>query len=153
MNLSPAFFPDVNIWVNALNASAADHRVCRLWLDEVTSSGGILLVNDLTECALLRISSHRQLGIANSEIAMDFHKALLDYPNTQRISPSERHREILHSLIRTLSLSGNDINDAWLAALAIESGATLISLDQGFSRFPKLSWFNPAMHSQTIENP
>jgi predicted nucleic acid-binding protein len=84
---------------------------------------------------------------------MDFHKALLDYPNTQRISPGERHWETLHSLIRTLSLSGNDINDAWLAALAIERGATLISLDQGFSRFPGLSWFNPAMHSQTIENP
>jgi hypothetical protein len=33
--------------------------------------------------------------------------------------------------------------DAWLAALAIERGATLCSTDADFSRFPALKWLNP----------
>ena len=38
-----------------------------------------------------------------------------------------------------------DINDVWLATLAIEHRATLVSTDQGFSRFPGLSWINPCL--------
>ena len=33
--------------------------------------------------------------------------------------------------------------DAWLAALAVEHDATLVSLDQGFARFADLRWLNP----------
>lgn len=144
MTVSPSYLPDAHVWINALNSTARDHTACRSWLDRITSDGGVLLLNDLTECALLRIATHRRLGIATPEAAMDFHTALLDYPYALRTSPGEFHREILHRLIRDLSLSGNDINDAWLAALAIERGAILASLDEGFSRFPGLSWINPA---------
>ena len=42
-----------------------------------------------------------------------------------------------------LLLSGNDLNDAWLAALALEHGAILVSTDEGFARFPGLAWQNP----------
>ena len=144
MSSSTPFLPDANIWLNMLNATAPDHAACRRWLDQVTSRGGTLLVNDLTECAVLRVGTHPRLGIATSEAALAFHMAMLDYPFTLRASPGGRHREILHALIRNLSLVGNDLNDAWLAALAIEHGATLVSLDRGFSRFPGLTWINPA---------
>jgi len=142
MNAGP-FLPDANIWINALNTAAPDHGACRRWLDAVTSTEGMLLVNDLTECALLRIGSHPRLGVADAEAALAFHQALLDYPLTLRSAPGPRHREILHRLVRDLSLVGNDINDAWLAALAIEHDATLVSLDRGSARFPGLAWLNP----------
>lgn len=145
MTAIPPFLPDANVWINALNSTAHDHAACRSWLDRVTSASGVLLVNDLTECALLRIATYPRLGIATPEAAMQFHTALLDYPFAVRASPGEHHREILHRFIRDLALSGNDINDAWLAALAIERGATLASLDKGFSRFHGLSWINPAL--------
>jgi toxin-antitoxin system PIN domain toxin len=145
MNPIPPFLPDANVWINALNSTAHDHTACRGWLDRVTSDGGVLFVNDLTECALLRIATHPRLGIATPEAAMHFHATLLDYPFAVRATPGERHREILHRFIRDLALSGNDINDAWLAALAVERGAILASLDEGFSRFPGLSWINPAL--------
>jgi len=41
------------------------------------------------------------------------------------------------------NLVGNDTNDAWLAALAMEHRATLVSTDNGFSRFPGLKWLDP----------
>lgn len=144
MTATPPILPDANVWINALNSTAHDHTACRAWLDQVTSDGGVLLVNDLTECALLRIATHPRLGIATPEAVVLFHTSLLEYPFAVRATPGEQHREILHFFIRELKLSGNDINDAWLAALAIERGAILASLDEGFSRFPGLSWINPA---------
>lgn len=55
----------------------------------------------------------------------------MEYPETRRCSPRQRHHKIFPSLIADPDLSGNHINDAWLAAL--------VNLDQGFSRFPGLS--------------
>lgn len=137
------FLPDANIWLNALNSSTPDHKVCRSWLDKVTSSGATILVNDLTECALLRIGTHPQLGFSTASAAMSFHDSMLQYPFTARAVPGEQHTQILHAFIHDIGIVGNDINDAWLAALAIECGAVLVSLDQGFSRFQNLRWFNP----------
>jgi len=35
------------------------------------------------------------------------------------------------------------VPDAYLAALAIESGSELVTADRGFSRFPGLRWRHP----------
>ena len=35
-----------------------------------------------------------------------------------------------------LELSGNDCNDAMLAAVAIEKGLRIVTFDKGFQRFP-----------------
>jgi uncharacterized protein len=144
MNLHDRFLPDANIFINALNQSASDHAACRRWLDQATAASRQILVNDLTECAFLRICTFPRLAISTTDLTLAFHKALLEYPQTLRCSPGHRHHPIFSDFITGLGLSGNDINDAWLAALAIEHNATLVSLDQGFSRFPGLAWLNPA---------
>jgi predicted nucleic acid-binding protein len=38
---------------------------------------------------------------------------------------------------------GNLISDAWIAAIAIEQGATLVSADRDFRRFPGLRIEDP----------
>ncbi len=60
-----------------------------------------------------------------------------------RLAAGTRHSGIFSDFVTALGLCGNDINDVWLAALAIEHRATLVSTDQGFARFPCLSWINP----------
>ncbi len=57
--------------------------------------------------------------------------------------PTERHTEVLGELLRTSRIGGNLVPDAHLAALAIEHGLTLCSLDSGFARFSALRWENP----------
>jgi uncharacterized protein len=53
--------------------------------------------------------------------------------------PIERMpRVILHSNVK-----GNLIPDAYLAALAIESGSEWITTDRDYSRFPGLKWRHP----------
>jgi predicted nucleic acid-binding protein len=41
-------------------------------------------------------------------------------------------------LCTNLSLSGNDCNDALLAAVALEKTLRLVTFDKGFQRFPNL---------------
>ena len=46
-------------------------------------------------------------------------------------------------LCRAANAKGNLIPDAYLAALAIESGTEWITADRDFSRFPGLQWRHP----------
>jgi len=43
-------------------------------------------------------------------------------------------------LSRTLSLRGNLVPDAYLAALALDQRAELVTFDRGFGRYPGLRW-------------
>jgi predicted nucleic acid-binding protein len=63
--------------------------------------------------------------------------------------PSARAHEVGQHLERSVSSSGakggcdNLVSDAYLAALAIESGSEWITTDRDFSRFPGLRWRHP----------
>jgi predicted nucleic acid-binding protein len=43
-------------------------------------------------------------------------------------------------LCRELGLRGNLVPDAYLAALALEQRAELVTFDRGFGRYPRLRW-------------
>jgi uncharacterized protein len=59
------------------------------------------------------------------------------------IVPGGRHWAIFTTLCRDAGAQGNLIPDAYLAALAIESGSELITTDRDFGRFPGLRWRPP----------
>lgn len=62
-------------------------------------------------------------------------------PMSLGVGPASRGR--FTRLCEQMDLSGNDVPDAWLAALAIERGLPLLSFDQGFARFDGLDWRTP----------
>jgi predicted nucleic acid-binding protein len=64
-------------------------------------------------------------------------------PNAVPIAPGARHWDIDASLCQTAGVKGNLIPDAYLAALAIESGSEWITTDRDYSRFPGLKWRHP----------
>ncbi|MCZ2150325.1 MAG: hypothetical protein LC126_21425 [Bryobacterales bacterium] len=45
--------------------------------------------------------------------------------------------------LRESGAKGNLIPDAWLAALAIESGCAWVSTGGDYARFPGLKWYDP----------
>ena len=59
------------------------------------------------------------------------------------IAPGPRHWGIFAGLCRTTGVRGNLVPDAYLAALAIESGSEWISTDRDYARFPGLRWRHP----------
>lgn len=74
---------------------------------------------------------------------MEFVSAVRDRPNAVRVSPGARHWEIFVRICRDAGARGSLIADAYLAALAIESGSELVTTDRDFSRFPGLAWRHP----------
>jgi len=68
---------------------------------------------------------------------------LLEQPNATRIVPGDRHWTIFETLSREAGATGNLAQDAWFAALAIESGCEWITTDRDLARFPGLSWRRP----------
>jgi uncharacterized protein len=50
-------------------------------------------------------------------------------------------------LINELDIRGNLVTDALLAALAIEHGVPVVSVDSDFARFGEIRWVNPLVRS------
>lgn len=93
-----------------------------------------------TILAFLRIATHpravvRPLSIAEARGIVD---SWLAVPIAALVLPTERHWEILGGLLGSGQASGPLVSDAHLAALAIEHGATLVTNDRDFARFPGL---------------
>jgi predicted nucleic acid-binding protein len=59
------------------------------------------------------------------------------------VTPGERHWSVFADLCRAVGATGDVVLDAFLAALAIEQGATWVTADRGFARFPGLRWEHP----------
>jgi uncharacterized protein len=58
-------------------------------------------------------------------------------------TPGTEHASLLSDLVERYELRGHLVSDAHLAALAIEHGLTLYSVDTDFARFSELSWSDP----------
>jgi len=139
----PLHLPDANILIHCLREESAGHRACRRWLEALIKRGEPLALCELVEVAFLRITTLPSLRIAPLDVALDFWSDLKNYPEFLHLTPGARHSEIFRNSVVSLGLVDNDLNDAWLAALAIEHDATLVSADEGFRRFPELRWLNP----------
>ena len=64
-------------------------------------------------------------------MALDFCQTVLSAPSAVRIRPGREHWRIFESLCRNLGVRGN---------VVLEAGATFITMDAGFARFPGLTW-------------
>lgn len=59
------------------------------------------------------------------------------------LEPGVGHSRLARSLLPGVGSGGNLVNDAHLAALALEHRCTLVSYDRDFARFEGLSWTTP----------
>jgi toxin-antitoxin system PIN domain toxin len=137
--------PDVNILVYAYNTEAADHSRFREWLRALANGQEAFGLADIVCSGFLRIVTHPRLFDPPATIseAFGFVERLRSRPNCMVISPGPRHWSIFSELCRTAGARGNLVPDAYLAALAIESGSEWITTDGDFARFPGLRWRRP----------
>ncbi len=137
--------PDVNILVYAHRADAPNHTAYHRWLEEVVNSDQAYGLSDIVLSGFLRIVTHPRIFDPPSEMAaaLGFANQLRNQLNCVLISPGARHWAIFTRLCEQTNAKGNLIPDAYLAALAIESGSEWITTDRDFSRFPDLNWRNP----------
>ena len=141
--------PDVNVLVYAHREDAPNHVAYRTWLTHIIASDEAYGMADLVLSDFLRVVTHPRVFNPPSTIeqALAFVHDVRDQPNCVTLTPGARHWNIFEKLCRSSGIKGNLVPDAYLAALAIESGSTWITTDRDFSRFAGLTWQHP-LHAQ-----
>jgi uncharacterized protein len=129
---------DANVLLHAVDRAAREHAVAKAWLDTALSGHETVGIPWLCLLAFLRIATHpgvfrRPLEIA---AALDVVEAWMVRPNV--ITPHvDRHvTKRLRHLLEAVGVGGNLVNDAFLAALALDADATVVTFDRDFDRFP-----------------
>jgi toxin-antitoxin system PIN domain toxin len=136
---------DVNVLVYAHRLDAARHRDYADWLRGLVAGPEPYGISDLVLGGFLRIVTNPKVFRQPTpmETGLAFVEALRTQPNCVPVEPGRRHWEIFSELCRSAGVKGNLVPDAYLAALAIESGSEWITTDRDFSRFPGLRWRHP----------
>jgi toxin-antitoxin system PIN domain toxin len=93
----------------------------------------------------LRLATNRRVFIEPTEIAeaWDFVDRLMAARSTIPLVAGPEHWTHVRALCHDIDARGGDIADAYLAAFALDSNATLISADRGFARFDRVRWQHP----------
>ena len=137
--------PDVNVLIYAFRSDAADHLRFKKWLEEAINGPAAYGIAPQVLASVVRICTHPRI-FARPDPAADvlaFCRVLLEQPNATVIVPGERHWDLFESLCTRANAAGNLAQDAWFAALAVESGCEWITTDRDYARFPGLKWRAP----------
>lgn len=136
---------DVNVLIYAFRNDSPDHDRYREWLESVVNGPEAYAVSPQVLCSFVRITTHPRIFRYPSRLedAFAFTRVLQEQPNAVRATPGEYHWTIFETLCKESAASGNLIQDAWLAALAIESGCEWITVDRDYARFKCLRWRPP----------
>ena len=136
---------DANVLLYAVNIDALLHRPAREWMDDALDGPEPVGFAWVVLLAFLRLSTRPGLfpRPLDLETAAGVVETWLAAAPAVVVHPTTRHLTILHGLLGRLGTAGNLVNDAHLAALALEHGAEVVSFDRDFSRFPGLRWRLP----------
>jgi toxin-antitoxin system PIN domain toxin len=137
--------PDVNVLIYAFRADAERHAEYKEWLETSINGSAAFGLSPQVLSSFLRICTHPRIFVRPSalESGFAFCRALLEHPNATVLVPQTRHWEIFESLCRRAEARGNLLQDAWFAALAIETGCEWITTDRDYVRFDGLKWRPP----------
>ncbi len=136
---------DVNVLVHAFHEASPEHAAYRAWLTAIVERDEPFGVSELVLSGFVRVVTHHRVfdPPVPLEDALGFANALRNQPNAVVVSPGARHWATFERLCVQAGARGNLVADAYLAALAVESGSEWNTADRDFSRFPGLRWRHP----------
>lgn len=136
---------DVNVLVYASNREAARYQEYHTWLGNTLADRAPVGFAPESLAAVVRITTHRNLWKVplSLEQALTFISAVRQAPSAHAVLPGPTHWDVFDSLCREARARGNLVTDAWLAALAIDQGCTLVTTDRDFARFKGLRFKHP----------
>lgn len=141
----PIVLPDVNVLVYAHRREAPDHARYSAWLKEALGSDRAYGMYDLVLSGFVRVVTHPGIFAVPSpiDVALAFASEVRNRSNCVPVTPGRRHWAIFVELCLAAGTKGNLVPDAWMAALAIESGSEWVTADRDYARFPGLRWRHP----------
>lgn len=136
---------DADVCVYAIRRDSADHPAYRAWMEDRLVGDEPVGMSELVLSGVIRlITNHRVFREPSTTAqALEACRALRTAPAAVALRPGPRHWDIFDSLCAGTGAKCNAVADAYHAALAIENGATWVTTDRGFARFPGLRWQLP----------
>jgi uncharacterized protein len=136
---------DANLLIYACAPGMQQYERARTWLDERLNGVAPVSLPWASLLAFIRITTNPRAFRQPASIAAAWRQVedWLDCPRVWIPAPGANHRAVLGHLLRSSNASANLVQDAHLAALAIENGLILYSTDSDFARFSDLRWGNP----------
>ncbi|WP_419919586.1 type II toxin-antitoxin system VapC family toxin [Candidatus Poriferisocius sp.] len=128
---------DANVLLYAVNEDSPRHIESRKWLDGALSGGAAVAFAWIALLAFVRLSTKRNLfaNPLSPTGAIERVQDWLAQPSAVVVEPTARHLDLVRELLKPLGTGGNLVNDAHLAALALEFRCQIVSFDRDFARF------------------
>jgi len=137
---------DTSVLIVAVNVEDARHDAARMFLERALNEGSGVLIAPASFVGFVRQVTRVVGGIPGLAVDEAFHvvELLLGRPGVQVAVPDERHFSRVRELLQSAGASGKYVDDAHLAALALQYRATIVTFDSDFARFPDVKWERPA---------
>jgi uncharacterized protein len=137
--------PDVNVLLYAFRRDSPHHSEYRGWLETLVNAPAAYGMAPQVLASVIRIGTHGRIYVQPNTLGevMEFCRVLLTPETCTIVQPGERHWDIFVDLCSKSGAAGNLVQDAWFAALAIESGCEWVTTDRDYARFPGLQWRTP----------
>lgn len=137
---------DTNILVYAKMKGMPEHPTVSAWLAEtVADPVSEILVCETSLLAFLRISTNTKIFDPPLDLddARDYLSQFLSIDTVRIFSPTTHHFFDVADLGLKHEMTGRHIMDAHLAAIAMSTGAILVTRDCDFKKIPYLKTLNP----------
>jgi toxin-antitoxin system PIN domain toxin len=137
--------PDVNVLIYAFRVDSKDHARYKAWLEDIINGPSAYGMSPQVLVSVVRVCSHPRIFAQPSEVEelFEYCRFLISQPNATPVVPGGRHWAIFEKLCLGAKATGNLVQDAWNAALAIETGCEWITTDRDYARFNGLNWRSP----------
>ncbi len=147
--------PDVNVLLYALREDTDRHPEYRAWLTSALNGEPRVALFEPIMAALLRIATHPSIfrpPTPRSQVEA-FIDVCLAAPAAVALRADVRHWALFRDLCARADCRGNLVQDAYLAALALEHDCVFVTTDRDFARFPGLRWQHPLDDATVVQNP
>jgi toxin-antitoxin system PIN domain toxin len=136
---------DVNILVYAHREDVKDHLSYLDWLESVLNSNQAFGFSELVLSGFIRVVTHPKIFEKPSSLdaAIAFTQQIRMSEKAVCLAPGKSHWDLFLHCAQSISAQGNDIPDAYHAALAMEWDADWVTTDKGFRRFKGLRVRHP----------
>lgn len=137
--------PDLNLLIYAYDERAPQHPKAHIWWADLLQDDEPVGIPWTVLTGFVRLAIRP--GILAQPLtgveALQEIQHWLARPQVSAINPTDRHPEILASLLQAVGDGHNTVTDAHIAAMAMEHGAVVHSNDGIYALFPGVRWHNP----------
>jgi len=136
---------DTSVLLPAISPSLPQHEAAKRALEAAINDDRPVGLVWVVVNAFLRLTTkpglfEHPLAIAEAWEIVD---AWLEHPNVRVVQETEEHARLWSDLLCHVGTGGDLTTDAWIAAIALAHGASVLTLDSDFARFPDVRWESP----------